>query len=121
MNSPLTTSVVGTSTAAPPPNAPLTPAMATTITRPAAKAMILRLLPRHMSLHRDSRLQTGRDNHFVIAHRTERNRTRPRTPSVEHAHRICVVLTDDCVARHNDDVVFALELDVDSRRQIGHQ
>ena len=54
-----------------------TPAMATTIARPATEAMIVRLLPRHMSLHRHSRLETGRDNHFVIVHRAERDRSRP--------------------------------------------
>src|SRR5688572_32933340 len=121
MNSPLMTSVVGTSTDAPPPNAPLAPARATTTARPAADTMIVRLLPRHMSLHRDSRLQTGRDNHFVIAHGTERDRARSCAVAVEHSHRIRVVPPHDRVARDDDDVVLPFELDVDSRRQIGHQ
>src|SRR5687768_12754052 len=131
MNSPLMTSVVGTSTDAPPPNAPLAPARATTMARPAAEAMIVRLLPRHMSLDRNSRFQTGQDNHFVIAHRTEGDRARPCAVAVEHSHRIRVVLPSTFalrasvdkhrVAGYDDDVVLPFELDVDSRGQIGHQ
>src|SRR5688572_10503144 len=121
MNSPLTTSVVGTSTVASPPNAPLMPASATTIARPAPRAMILRLLWRHMPLHRHPGLEAGRDNHFVIVHRAERDGARPGIVSIQHAHSESVFLAHDGIAGHHDDVLLALELDVDGRRQVGQQ
>src|SRR5688572_10803269 len=92
MNSPLITAVVGTSTAAPPPNAPLTPAMMTTSARPATEAEIVRLLFRHMSLHGHSRFEAGRNNHLVVVHCAERHCARPGTVAVHHSHRERIVL-----------------------------
>src|SRR5262245_15627799 len=121
MNSPLVTTVVGTSTAVPRPNAPLTPAIAATIANPPATSRMLRRLLRHMALHYRSRLEAGRDHHFVIVHGADRHRARARRIAIEHPHAERVVLFHDGIARDHDDVVFALELDVDGRRQVGHQ
>src|SRR5437667_9617759 len=115
MNSPLTTTVVGTSTAAVRPNPPLTPAMRTTIARPKIRPRILRRLLRHMPLHRHSRLETGGDNHFVIVFRAERHRARPDGASVQYPHRKPVLLAHNDVARYDDGVVFPFELHVDRR------
>src|SRR5688500_5435245 len=121
MNSPLMTAVVGTSTAAAPPKAPLTPAIATTMASPATEAMIVRFLLRHMTLHRHARLEAGRDNDLVIVHRTKRDRVRTFAAAIQDAHRKGVVLAHDCVAGYDDDVVFPLELDVNRGRQIRQQ
>src|SRR5204862_6148370 len=115
MNSPLTTTVVGTSTAAVRPNTPLTPAMRTTIARPTIRPRILRLLLRHMPLHHHARLQTGGNNHFVIVFRAERPRARPDGASVQHPHRQPVFLTHNGVAGYDDGVVCPFELHVDRR------
>src|SRR5687768_15846724 len=106
MNSPLTTSVVGTSIPELRPNAPLTPAMVMTIARPPTIATMVRFLSRHMPLHRDSGFQAGRNNYFVIVHGTERDGARSRAAAVEHPHRERIVLTSNSVARHDDDVVL---------------
>src|SRR5688500_2332401 len=113
MNSPLMTAVVGTSTTAPPPNAPLTPAMTLMMARPAAEPMMVRLLLRHMPLYRHSRLQTRRDNRFVIVHRAHCHGARADVVSVQHAYCERVSFEHDGVARHHDDVVFPFELHVD--------
>src|SRR5919197_966559 len=115
MNSPLTTTVVGTSTAAARPNAPLTPAMTARIARPAIRPTIRRLLWRHMPLHRHSRLQTGGDKHLVIVFRAEHHRARPDRVSVQYPHRKAVFLAHNGVAGYDDGVVRAFELHVDSR------
>src|SRR4029453_3436506 len=121
MNSPLVTTVVGTSAAVPRPNAPLTPAIATTIASPPTARRMLRRLLRHMSLHDRSRFETGCDNHFGIVHGAESNGSRARRPAIEHPHAERVVLFHDRIARHHDDVVLAFELDVDGCRQVGHE
>src|SRR5918992_3070039 len=111
MNSPWTTADVGTSIAALPPNAPPTAAIAATIATAASERPIVRLLLRHMPLHRHTRLQARRDNHFVIAHRAERDRLRPRAAAIEHAHAEptfalrASVGRHDGIARHDEDVV----------------
>src|SRR5687767_14506437 len=117
MKSPLMTSVVGTSTEDPRPNAPLAPAAATTTASPATAPTSLRLLPRHMPLHRHARLQAGRDYRFVIVHRAERDRSRPGVAPVQHPHRERVLVAHDGIAGYHDDVVLPFELDVDGRRQ----
>src|SRR4051794_31909357 len=115
MNSPLTTTVVGTSTAAVRPNTPLTPATTTRNARPAIRPTIRRLLWRHMPLHRHSRLQTGGDNHFAIVFRAERHRARLDGVSVHCPHRKPLFLAHNGVARYDDDIVRPFELHVDSR------
>src|SRR5213083_2825285 len=100
MNSPLMTAVVGTSTAAPRPNAPLTPAMAPMMARPTTEAATVRLLVRHMPLHRDSCLETGRDDSLVIVHRTQRDCARSVAVPVQHPHRERVFLAHDGVTRY---------------------
>src|ERR671912_733475 len=121
MNSPLMTSVVGTSTAELRPNAPLTPASAMTIASPATPAITVRFLSRHMPLHRDSGLEARRDDHFVIVHCAECDRVRPRAASIEDSHGEGILVSGYSVTRDDDDVVFAFELDVDRRGQIRQQ
>jgi hypothetical protein len=74
-----------------------------------------------MSLHYRSRFEAGCDDHFRIVHGAERNGSRARRAAIEHTHAECVALFHDRIAGHNDDVVFAFELDVDGCRQVGHE
>src|SRR5688572_5625585 len=108
MNSPLSTAVVGTSTASPPPNAPLTPAMATTSATARAAPMSPRFLFRDISLHRHPRLQAGRHDDLMVAHRAQGHRARTRAIALHHVHRKVVLLARHGVARHDDHVVLAL-------------
>src|SRR6188508_475210 len=121
MNSPLLTTVVGTSAAAPRPKAPLAVTIAATIASPPAAIRMLRRLLRHMTLHYRSRFETGCNNHFVVVRGAERHRSRPRGIAIEHPHAERVVLFHDRIARHDDDVVLAFELDVNGCRQVGHE
>src|SRR5688500_8103696 len=115
MNSPLTTAVVGTSTPPPRPNAPLAPAMATTSATTPNPPAILRALLRDMPLHRHTLLEPRGHHNLVIAHRSQRHRARADPVAVDDAHGMVALLARDCIARHDDDVVLPLELDVDRR------
>src|SRR5918993_446459 len=121
MNSPLTTAVVGTSTASPPPKAPLTPAMARTSAIASAAPTSPRFLFRDISLHRHPRLQAGRHDDLMVVHRAQGHWARTRAIALHHMHRETVLLARDRVARHDDHVVLPLELDVDRGRQVGHE
>src|SRR4029453_1245441 len=102
MNSPRITAVVGTSTESPRPKAPLTPAMATTIATAMSPPTNLRLLLRHMPLHRHARLETGGHHDLVVVHRPQGHRARLSPIAVHHAHGKAALLTGDRVARHDD-------------------
>src|SRR5687767_12032733 len=121
MKSPLVTAVVGTSTASPRPNAPLTATIASTIARTTSAPTILRLLLRHMPLHHRAGFETGRHDHLVVVHGSHRDRSLARTAAVHHSHGETVFFAEQGVPRHHDRVVLSLQFDVNAGGEIRHQ
>src|SRR5919112_4226484 len=101
MNSPLVTAVVGTAIASPRPKARLTPMMAMTIATATSAPTILRLLARHMSLHRHTRLEARRYDNLVIICRTDCNRPLADAIAVDDADGETVLLCEYRIARQD--------------------
>src|ERR1051325_10802782 len=115
MNSPRVTRVVGTSIAGWLPTTLLTLAATANKPQPAIDTSIARLLRRHMTLHFRPGLEAGGHDRFHIVGGAKRDRS---SAPIRRQHRKTIVLRDDGIPRHDDDLFLALELDIHCGREV---